>query len=53
MPFIIQCHRCGAARHSGLSLQVQNRADSELVALGTKQRVPLRTSMAIRRQLAA
>jgi hypothetical protein len=32
---------------------VQNRADSELVALGTKQRVPLRTSMAIRRQLAA
>jgi hypothetical protein len=53
MPFGIQCHRCGAARHSGLSLQVQNRADSELVALGTKQRVPLRTSMAIRRQLAA
>jgi len=33
-PFTVTCHRCGAARHSGLWLQVQNLADSELVACG-------------------
>tara|TARA_R110002049_G_scaffold19359_1_gene72768 strand:+ start:1222 stop:1521 length:300 start_codon:yes stop_codon:yes gene_type:complete len=36
-PFTWPCRRCGAARHSRPSLQVQNRADSELAVCGTER----------------
>lgn len=31
LPLVADINRFGAARHSGLSLQVQNRGDAELV----------------------
>ena len=31
------CRRCGAARHSGLSLHTQNRVKVELTVCGTKR----------------
>ena len=34
-PFIVICHRCGATRRTGRSLQVQNRADREFTQRGT------------------
>lgn len=45
LPFTSSSRRCGAARHSGLSLQLRNRADSELEVCGTKLQSALPEAM--------